>query len=620
LKALYQEGHDFFDMMIPFVVSSIRKNFLESVTARDLQQYLYEDHRIRISIHNAAVLVTKLVQKELCVDLYGKCMVDAQRLPTSTDLVEIQRQHDENEVIINENFAAYCKHHGYTPSDSFTNLFLRFVESYHRPLLDYFAAEEPSEIALLELTDAEDKLIAAYVNERINGHQVIRSIIVQFLQGYSLMNAFRLDRPEENTNLDLSQTEFYLDSGILLGLLGYQGPYYEAATREVVEGLKTMKARLFAYHATVSEAIRILDFYRRHIDTVEGRSRMHPTDITKHFLKKRYDSQKIRDFIEDIGGHIDDHGIKEVDYPTHKRRFTMDEKKLEGLLKKRHETRPHLIDYRVNHDVDTVAAIATLRKGKYAGSLEKVGALFVSDGYHTTQTITKWYRDEGGQGIGPIMSDVTLSNIMLLRRPDIFGDYKLNELGAVCFATLQPTPKLWTRFVENVRNLEARGFMQKEEAALMKSTDMVYDLLIERSIKGYDEATDLTEVIENARNLVNRQIEEAVAPRNQEIESLKQSLGEVTARARSTGESYDQLKGWIARMVSRTILVLVGAGFIAWSIYDFIQGMESGQPVWRSIVIAVVAVIGVLGVLNGFSFLSWTQSIEQRIKDSIGKK
>lgn len=602
------------------MVSSIRKNAIESVTAKDLQQYLYEDHRIRISIHNAAVVVTKLVQKELCVDLYGKCMVDLQKLPSSIDLTEIQRQHDENEVIINDNFTAYCKQHGYTPSEPFTSLFLRFVESYHRPLLDYFAAEEPAEIALHELTDAEDILIAAYTNERINGHQVIRSIIVQFLQGYSLMNAFRLDRPEENADLDLSQTEFYLDSGILLGLLGYRGPYYEAATREVVEGLKSMKARLFIYHATVSEAIRILDFYRRHIDTVDGRSRMHPTDITKHFLRQRYDSQRIRDFIEDIGTNIDEHGIKEVEYPTHKRRFTMDEKKLEELLKKRHDARPNLIDYRVNHDVNTVAAIATLRKGKYTGSLEKVGALFVSDGYHTIQTITKWYREEGGQGIGPIMSDVTLSNLLLLRRPDIFGDYKLNELGAVCFATLKPTLRLWTKFVENVRNLEARGFMQKEEAALMKSTDMVYDLLIERSIKGYDEASDLTEVIENARNLVNRQIEEAVAPRNQEIESLKQSLGEVTARARSTGEAYEQLKGWIARLVSRTILVVVGTGFLAWSIYDFVQGVEDGQPVWRLIAVALVAFIGVLGVLNGFSLLSWTQSIEQRIKDSIGGK
>src|SRR5207247_8588738 len=159
-----------------------------------------------------------------------------------------------------------------------------------------------------------------------------------------------------------------------------------------------------------------------------GRDSRRPTAATRHFLTERYaasDARQARALVEKQLAQL---GIEVRQVPTHDRRFTRDEPDLIKRLKTPGCPETDPIEPRVQHDVDCVAAVLTLRGARTPDSLDHARAIFATTSAGVVQTVNEWWRASGEVGLSPIIHYIVLSNAAWLKKPGAATDLKLREL------------------------------------------------------------------------------------------------------------------------------------------------------------------------------------------------
>ena len=209
-------------------------------------------------------------------------------------------------------------------------------------------------------------IVAAFLQKQISAGSESVEVVQEILEGFILQNALLL-KDISAAARRFRNLEVFLDTGILLGALGFRGATTATATREALSLLKETGATLAVFQITIGELRGILSVYEGRLGTSKGRLSLDPTDVTRFFLTNGYSPSDVRVQSALIETNLLALGINIRAIPTHKVHLTLDEHDLAMRLSSRSgaETSP-----RVVHDVDCVAAIHTLRGGKRSDSID----------------------------------------------------------------------------------------------------------------------------------------------------------------------------------------------------------------------------------------------------------
>lgn len=295
-------------------------------------------------------------------------------------------------------------------------------------------------------------------------------------------------RNEYSMNVKMEPTTLYLDTSIVMRLLGLDGEQDEADSRELLAVIMTAaNVRVKIFSVTLDEARRLLESIQK--EAVTYTKNIAVKSIHYNLRLKGYDRHRMTLLIESLEQRILDLGIEIEE--LRKIEPDAEYKDIESEL----NTWASLLEApktnnTLTHDASILYAISALRGGIGSKLFEKCKAVFVSPDrvVHTVASEMASKHNAFPLALNPL----DIASMIWMR--DI-GNEKIatNVLRQSMMAYVREkaiSNKLWETFVTALKDAQSRELISREDVALILSSDDTAILLAEKQFEATDQIID----------------------------------------------------------------------------------------------------------------------------------
>ena len=595
-----EHGLDYFDYLVPFVAYVLQKRKPDTVTDADTQTFLREEFGLSIPHHACGFVLQRLAKRGVLQRAHGVYTVVGELKDYKVDERRATARRQQQAVLNNLVQHARDKHGLAWAAQEAEQAVLQYLSRFSVECLKAFTKGTA-------LPDVESKsdvsvfVVSSFVKHAHDYQPDLFEATVALVKGHMLANAL-LCSDLESLQKKFSKVTFYLDTPFLMHLLKFWGKAAHAAASELIELLKRLKGTLAVFEHSVEEVVHVLR------DAEHGLP--NPSAISHPMIASlRREGFTVADIVA-IRGTLDrffeEHGITRKLSPPYTKDFQIDE----TLLKEAIEREIHHINPRaLANDINSTRSIFVLRRGKHPYRLEDAVAVLVTTNTLLAQAAYSYGRQqESSSEVSAVITDFSLANVAWLKAPLASPDLPRLELLAECFATMEPSPKLWGRYVEEIDRLCERGNITADDHDLLKLSLVARDQLMTLTL-GSEVALSsgtVTQVLDRVKaELVKEKDEELVAERklHEQAQSRAATLEARQSRIQKRIDFIASRVGLVAQWA--TFILLLGSisgGLIATS--GLFSGGETNWLwlVWALRGLAVAAVIwGVADAVWGLS-------------------
>ncbi|MBA2270078.1 MAG: hypothetical protein H0W20_05720 [Chthoniobacterales bacterium] len=148
------------------------------------------------------------------------------------------------------------------------------------------------------------------------------------------------------------------------------------------------------------------------------------------------------------------HGISKWPAPSYGREFQIDEAVLQEAI---NDEIAYFNPRAVDHDINSIRSIYALRKGLAPTRLENAKAVLVTTNTRLARVAYRFGREhESMREVSSVITDFSLGNVAWLKAP-LGSDLPRREILATCYAAMQPPPKLWNQYLDEITKLRSSG-------------------------------------------------------------------------------------------------------------------------------------------------------------------
>lgn len=442
-----------------------------------------------------------------------------------------------------------------------------------------------------------DFFIGKFILEENEKRSSLMDYIVELVKGYFVTTALYLQAENlDVTHASFSNVIFYLDTRLLLALLGFKSSQENESVQEMVKSLQRNGAKLACFSYNIEEVENILEAYKQ--STVSPRR--YPATITLEFFDERGASythvdaaqkafiQKLRNFqVNEISfeAALINAGVK--DQAT----GLLNDDELRNILL---EMKP---SYNVSTLPDDLAAINTvsrIRRGKRLPNIEKCKAVFVTSNpllVSGTKQLLINHSEDVGFPLAITGNDLCV--MAWLKDFERSNNLPKMRLLENVLAALTPSKELMDAYFDNVDYLEKQGDLSGDEAALLRMDQFAKKELMELT-KG-EKGNLSTAVVQTIRENIRRESKEEGIKigENRETQTLNELRTAACKRAeKEIEEEYGRKeKRWIKIIKIATIVIALL--FSSASIYMIVMtGIGSPLSIATTFVALVTLVQG----------------------------
>ncbi len=611
LKVNFDAGRDHISMFEPFVLDTLSHLDADGVTADYVRAAVDERHQLALPVNVVRMALMRAVSRGFQRREGGRYF-RTDKTPNLPDLRTERARIEERQGRLAEALREASARRGLEvhTAEEALDMVLDFLESYHvsMALGEEAATDLVPEPATDAPADPKTIVTAGFLREAVLTGGDLADVVQEMLEGFILQNTLLL-KDISVAARPFKRLRVFFDSVLLFGALGYEGAATGTAVQELLSLLRDSGASLEVFEPTIREMRRILAVYEDRIGTHEGRLSLYQTDLTRYFLTKHFTPSDIRAITALIDKDIRALGFVVRDLPPHVAELTLDERRLGVLLAAGPggENVP-----RVVHDIDCVAGVLTLRRGKTSDSLDHAGVVFVTRSSLTVRHTREWYRDEGQLGFSPILHYLLLSNLAWLKRPTSASRLKLHELVALCTAALRPSREAWQAFLKHLRRLEASGQLSTDEAAAIVASSLTDSILVEEDVGEDTDAATLTEVVDRVKAAYR-------AEADAELGAVRTAAAKTEAELVQFRNNVDRRARNVATSASWAVAGLLAASFIAGAAIGVARVASGSGPGVVALVLAIIpfAIASLFSVLWGFHVAGWRRRIEDRLAEFL---
>jgi len=485
LKAQLDAGNDHLGIFMPLVLDVIGRLPLSAFTVEDIQLALSTTHNVSMPRHVVVTLLRRVPKKylDLRAGIYKR--IPGVEIPKSS--VDAKKQQiEQGQQRLGDELRLHARRRKLeiASAEAALDLLYRFLESEQVALLlESPMHDEP----IPKIGQRERSVVAEFIQNIVQADPALLSVLRAMLEGLVLYHAAFL--PDfNNAKQRFRNLRVVFDSSLVREALGYHGPALKALSREAIDVLKASGIECAVFDETLDEIRRILAMYEAHLGTTNGCTALRPGAMTRYFLTRRYSPADVVEMSALLERDAVAAGFHILARPPRQAKFTAGEKELAARLKRPNETD---IEPRVIHDVECIAGILTLRRGYRTNHLEDAGVIFATDSVTVIKTVRDWWReDEEETVVAPIVHIRVLANLAWLKKPALCGDFKIQELVALCAAALRPEAATWDRFLKHLFKLREDKRVTSDEVAAILVSEM-----LDRTLKAAEFETDDSEEI-----------------------------------------------------------------------------------------------------------------------------
>ncbi len=607
LKANFDEGMDYLEMFMPFILNIIWEETEDLVELGEVQKLVKKKFDINIPPEVVSNLLNKAKRRGAIKREAGKYF-KIHEFEFDQDLNKKQKSISRQLNKIGTELNKFLKVESIeleSDDDALAILFKFLSNQELELLLDIEYENKPIDSSALK--SRQMRAVAKFIKDVCLKDPILADYLDNILTGFVLQNALLLKNIATPSKV-FDDLQIFLDSGFLLGLLGWKGAARELANKDTVELLKATNAHIAVFEPTVDELKRILFTYERNLGTQKGRERLWQGPITRHVLAERLTPSDIKQAISLIEDNLQfKYGISIHTTPERKADYTMNEEDLAKRLGEKDKDKP---SNRITHDIDCVAAILTLRKGNKPKTLDNTKAIFMTGSSTVVNIVKSWYEESKGSHVSPIIHHLTIANIAWLKRPDLGANLKINELVALCTAALKPKPETWSKFLDHLRKLEKSGEITSAETVTIITSNFIESELV--AMEDHEEDVDsssVSEIVDRVKHSLISDSKKREEDLKTEIELKDESLSTIDSNINNISNIITNILFVIA-----ALLIILGSFYILPGVSEWLELGITGY-----IVASMIAIFTAISLITGFRLSDYKHSLSGRIRELFTK-
>lgn len=498
------------DYLRPFVellAEVIYRNDDGVLTVGNLQKQYRESFRLKLPAGVIRSLLRRLEKSKYIKRIDGHYKPNIIRLRDRDFHVKRQEMLDRYESLVHK-LMEYCEVH-FDKKLSYTDA-MQYLESFlaehQSELMHAMIAGTQPVVPVLSSGNASQKyMTGSFIYDIASSEAQEFRYLEQVLQGMMLSNVLYL--PDNRRIKKRWTTAIYFDTPFLVEALGYQGKAKQELRTELLRGLRGTAAKLRCFAHNLQEVRNILYASLGIIERGNISEAYGPMVATiDYIIEEGFTPSELFLEIARIEDELEKLGIEVYDKPEYVEELGIDEAALERILAEKYSGNGgNDKDLQRKNDIDSVASIYRLRKGKSFRSIEDCKAIFVTNNVALLKASHGQFREREGE-ITHCITDFTLSNFLWLLSPDSLPDMPRKLIIADAFAATQPDPRLWNKYIRKIEVLKSRRAIEADDFYAFRFTQEARASLMEVTRGSDDAITDGT--VQEVMNSVKRKFQQ----------------------------------------------------------------------------------------------------------------
>ena len=498
LKVNWDRGQDYIDNFVPFIAQSLIQYPQDEISLPELQQKVYVDFGLSIPQGPLKTILKRASRRgfvERSHDIYKRNNKKCKELNFGKTQQAVLRKH--NNLIIKLVDFLEARYNLQWSNEQAEEALREYLSSHTLSALRIGTEKTNQNEVNRTVKREKDFLIASFVEHLNENDSEGFDYLETILKGSMLVDAVYFPQIG-NIARSFKNLSVFLDTNFILRALGCAGKIRESACLELLELLYKLGADLRCFNHTITELRGILNAACR---CLKSRQATGAFETFEHFLRQGYTPSDVDLITAKLPKCLDSLRIKQVDTPSHEEKLTVNEAKLETILKEEIQYRR---DEALQRDINSATAIYRLRGGQSYYDIDMCKAIFVTTNANLAKIIVEFFRS-GADNVAPIfIPDDVFATYAWLKQPQIAPDLPRKRLIADCYAALNPSDELWSKYTDEIERLYKSNAVSVEDYNILRYSSVAQNELMEvthGAAAAFAEGT-IHEVLEKAKTAI----------------------------------------------------------------------------------------------------------------------
>jgi hypothetical protein len=619
LTVNWDRGRDVLDSFVPLVAAHLERDADKPVSALELQKDLIDDAGIKIPLGALQSILKRCADRNYLKREAGVYYPNAELLHT----IEFHRVREDalrQHKCLLEKLRTFAKERyelEWSEAEADENV-LNYLQQGSLPILQAAIEGDPLPDFRPGSRRARHVIsaFALHLSERDpEGFSCLETVV----KGHILSGVLFYPNMGE-VEAKFTDLAVYIDTPVLLPLLGYGDDGTVAQCMDLIELLSELGAKLRCFHHTREELVGVLE-------AIAGGKRpggYRSQDPHYYEASKQFSLSDVEETIVSIDVRLKELAVDVADKPP----FTdaPDEATLEEVLAKRI---PYSRKQAREKDAQSLAAVARLRGMRRMDRFENAKAILLTANPVLVSASREFFKDiAGGRSIPLCMSDGLMTRLAWVKRPMLAPEMPRHAAMAASYAALNPKDELWRRYIEEIERRRKAGSISDEQYYVLRSSREAREVLMDRTF-GLEEAFTagtVDEVLAHATSVIRGEAEAETAEARQAAllaeRGAEQERSKRERLERAHIDRTDRRATAVALLLSWSLACLLAA-VVAVGVVATIPGVPliSVDEVLPRIAIWTVAVITLFTVVvRHVPILEIRRNLERVIQAALSRR
>ncbi|MCB0419465.1 MAG: hypothetical protein KDD61_00605 [Bdellovibrionales bacterium] len=456
----------YLDHFLPILAMSLESIDKERLTDEDIQSVLKENFDIHAPLSTARLIANRAKKKKLITQKDNSYFINHESVQKLT--IKFKEKSKKAQIAQNElfqdmiNFSKDRFQLDLTHEDV-QIYFSEYLTGYHLDLIKDIDRGDSTPRASSKVENS-DFLISSYISQLIETKSKIFEYLETTVRGYMLASFLTITHTTDGKT-KLTEMNIFLDTPLLMGLLGFDGPIREASLVEMLELAQKLKASTNVFQHSYNEWEGVFEAWSGALRSGNTHA-MNPATL-QLLRAKKMDYAAIDSLVPRLKSKLERLKITIKDKPPNTDpNLVVDEVALkEQLVKSGFNDRGKRLD----RDIDSATAIFRLRNGVSRVSLKDAPPIFVTDNTLLCSEFKKFFADYIDEKSIPIVvGDIWLTNLCWMLNPTLFPTLPKKLIVSHCYGTLYQDDGMWQNFLQRCERLRKEEKISEDELLLVR--------------------------------------------------------------------------------------------------------------------------------------------------------
>ena len=532
--------NDEIDLFLPFIAVTLSSLGELEFTPSMLQKELEKLFGFKPPISAIKVFITRAKKRKLVVRENNAFIPNTIKINEWKNGYEDKKDEAITSLeIIRKDFADFALakfNKNLSPNDCDT-LIIDFIEKNISSVTESRVYEKNE---LNEDIKNTNHVTASFISHIYKNKNASLDHFARFVKGMLLAN-YLCFADKISTKKDYKSITVYIDTPIIIGLLGFNGKQEQQTQEEFISLLKTMSIDIRVFDKTINEIEGLL--YAWHNNLKHNNYERFNTKTLETLRQMGCDAARLDTEIKLLSSTIKNLGFTiENGYKIIKQ-YQCDENALEEAISHNFKKGKNL-----KHDTVSISRIHNMRKGGLIKNLNQSFSLFVTSNTGLVSVANDFFTGEISKNCIPlVVSEQWMTTMFWLKKPDLFGDLPMEQIVSSAYGLLYKDDGFWTTFIKKLKDLEERGVITEDDLTQVRWDSDLLGMVHDISVDVGDNFSD-----ENVFDIVQSIKNKHVAEKDKEIEEIKEvNYKEVAALKNESNSEISGLRETIRKQNER---------------------------------------------------------------------